>query len=179
VRILDIQAKVRGALQFGTVNALLIANAQLIAAVAELLAHFVLGTLEVAGGLGPSSLASLLLEAIWIGLLGIFAVVALQRRWLLFMIVQGDIAQLQLAAHVLGILHIHTLVQPSVVSFRASRPAVHDASFGAVTDLLASDLQSLPELVDTAHIVAITARLGRGCNVVGGGRWAGGNERWA
>jgi len=77
VRILDIQAKVRGALQLGTVNALLIANAQLIAAIAELLAHFVLGTLEVAGGLGPSSLASLLLEAIRIGLLGIFAVVAL------------------------------------------------------------------------------------------------------
>jgi len=174
VRILDIQAKVRGALQLGTVNALLIANAQLVAAIAELLTHIIFCALECASGLGASGVASLLLEAEGVDLLWIFVVVALQRRWLLFVIVQRDIAELQLAAHVLRVLYIHTLVQTGVIPFWAAWPAIHDASFGTMTDLLAPDLQTLPEFVDTAVVVAISSGLGRGCNVVGGG-----NEQWA
>lgn len=165
MRILDVQAEVRGALQLGAVHALLVAEAQLLAAVAELLAHLVLGALEGAAGGGMSSVASLLLEGEDVVLARLLVVAALGGRWLLLVVVQGDVAQLQLAAHVLGILHVHALVRPRVVLLRTAGPAVHHAALGAVTDLVAADLQALPELVDTAHVVAVGARLGRGCNV--------------
>lgn len=79
---------------------------------------------------------------------------------LLLVIIQRDVAQLQLAAHVLGILDIDTLVSARMIPFRAAWAAVHDASLGAVTDLFAADLLAFAELVDAALVVAVVARFG-------------------
>lgn len=59
MRIEHVQAESRGTFDLGTVHALLVADAQLIAAIAELLSLLVLGSLEVAAGSRSASITCL------------------------------------------------------------------------------------------------------------------------
>lgn len=162
-----VQAEGGGALHLGAVHALLIADAELLAAVAELLSLLILYALKAASGRGTASITCLLLQAkaaLLLVLISNAVQTAMQCGWqrlLLLVIVQGNIAQLQLAADVLGILDIDTLVGARMIAFRAAWATVHDASLIAVADLCAANLQALAELVDAALVVTVAAWLGR------------------
>lgn len=169
MRIEHVQPKGGGTLDLGTVHTLFVADAQLIAAIAELLSLLVLGSLKVARRRRHSaSIACLWIQAIAALLLLLLLLLCILtnavlattmqygRQWLLLLvIIQRDIAQFQLAAHILGILDIDTLVGTRVIPLWTAWPAVHHTCLFAVTDLFAADLLAFTELVDAALVVTV------------------------